>query len=346
MPKTAVTIRDVARVAGVSKSAVSSAFTGNGRISDETKALILEAAGKMGFEPNLNAQRLQNKRISDLIGLFSLDLDLSVGTRKIKLIRYLLETRGFNVQIHSCGYAVEATPREVRLLAQQRPRAIICHTTDLPDEALAELSAFQENGGILVCYDHPVDLKCDQVVFDRADNTYQAARHLLQQGHRRLGFFQLGVKHPSGERFNGFQTALREFGLEVRPEWLFQGGGMDEFEYYGVELAAQFLALKERPTALCIVNDYVALTFVAEVQRSGLRVPQDVAVVGHDDRPIARYSSVPLSSVSQPLEIIAENVVELLLARLTSDSELPFRREVVCGELTVRASSGPPAMLQ
>lgn len=346
MNKTAVTIRDVARVAGVSKSAVSAAFTGNGRISEETKALILEAAGKMGFEPNLNAQRLQNKRISDLVGLFTLDLDLSVGTRKIKLIRHHLERNGFNVQIHSCGYHEGATPREVRLLAQQRPRAIICNTTDLPDEALGELRTFQENGGLLVCYDRQVELPCDQVVFDRANNTYQATHHLLQLGHRGVGFFQLGLTHKlsghTSERLQGYRAALAEWGLESRPDWLFDGIGMDEFEYYGVDLAAQFLSLKERPTALCIVNDYVALTFIAEIQRAGLRVPQDVSVVGHDDRPIARYSSVPLTSVSQPLEVIAEKVVELLFERMKGDLELPLRCEVVCGELTVRASSGPP----
>lgn len=346
MPKTAVTIRDVARVAGVSKSAVSSAFTGNGRISEETKALILEAAGKMGFEPNLNAQRLQNKGISDLIGLFTLDLDLSVGTRKIKLIRHLLETSGFNVQIHSCGYGKGATPREVRLLAQQRPRAIICNVTDLPDEALGELQSFQENGGLLVCYDRAVSLPCDQVIFDRADNTRQAARHLLQLGHRRLGFFHLGGNTPSGERYQGFCEALHEYGLAVNPQWLFQAGGMDEFEYLGVDLAAQFLKLKERPTAICIVNDYVALTFIAELQRAGLRVPQDVSVVGHDDRPIARYSSVPLTSVSQPIEVIAEKVGSLLFDRLKNPSDLPIRCETVCGELTVRASScSPPSSL-
>jgi LacI family transcriptional regulator len=340
MPKMSVTIRDVALVAGVSKSAVSAAFTGNGRLSDETRAVILQTADQMGFEPNPNAQRLQNKGISDLIGLFTLDLDLSVGTRKIKLIRQMLTARGFSVQIHSCGLETQASPREVRMLFQQRPRAIICNNTDLPDETLAELQTFQENGGIVVSYDQHTALPCDKVVFDRSDNTYQAAHHLLKLGHRHIGFFKVGNNPRLRNRLHGFRDALGEYGLMPRPDWIFETDGQDEFEHDGARMAAHFLGLKERPSAVCILNDFSALAFIAEVQRAGLRVPEDVAVVGHDDRPIAGYCSVPLTTVSQPVETIAEKVVELLLERFSCDASKPYRQETVRGELIVRASSG------
>lgn len=341
MPKAAVTIRDVALAAGVSKSAVSAAFTGNGRLSDETKAVILQMASQMGFEPNLNAQRLQSKGLSNLVGLFTLDLDLSVGTRKIKKIRNLLARQGINMQIHSCGYQTEAAPREVRILCQQRPRAIICNTTDLPGEVFNELRFFQDNGGFVICYDRPTPLDCDSVIFDRANNTYQAARHLLELGHRRIGFFQVGRNQQSSLRFRGFCAALSEFGVSPRQDWLFESQGIDEFEHDGAKMAAHFLAMANRPSAVCIVNDFAALAFIAEVERAGLRVPQDVSVVGHDDRPIAQYCNVPLTTVSQPIDVIAEKVVELLFYRLKCDALTPFRQEIVRGELAVRSSSSP-----
>ena len=85
-------------------------------------------------------------------------------------------------------------------------------------------------------------------------------------------------------RLRGFRRALAEVGLPMREEWFFQN---PTYERGGAEMARRFLAMRDRPTALCIVNDYVALAFVVEVMRAGLRVPEDVSVVSHDDQPIA-----------------------------------------------------------
>ncbi len=343
MLKSAVTILDVARVAGVSKSAVSIALTGNGRLSEDTKTMILQVAGEMGFEPNSNARRLQSKGLSNSVGLFTLDLDLSVGTRKIKAIRRLLTKQSFDVPIHSCSYQYDGhlsnTVREMRLLCQQRPRAIICNTTDLPVEVLSAFQGYRADGGVLVCYDRPVNVECDQVVFDREDNTYQAAKHLLELGHRGIGFFEGGRLEPTSARVQGLTRALAEFGLQPKAEWLFGSACYGEFEDDGVKMATYFLDLPQKPSAVCIVNDYAALAFISEVQRAGLSVPEDVSVVGHDDRPVARYCNVPLTSVSQPVDAIAQSVVDLLLERLNGDCEAPFRQQTLRGELVVRQST-------
>jgi DNA-binding LacI/PurR family transcriptional regulator len=345
MSKVAVTIQDVARVAGVSKSAVSAALTGNGRLADATKATILQVASEMGFEPNSNARRLRGKGVSHSVGLFTLDLDLSVGTRKIKVIRRLLMQQGYDVPIHSCNYQHEGdtqnTVREMRLLCQQRPRAIICNTTDLPAEVYSALEGYRAQGGVLVCYDRPVSVDCDQVVFDREDNTYQAVQHLLELGHRDIGFFEVSCVRPTAARVRGMARALAKFGLEPRPEWLYGCACYSEFEDDGVKMADYFLDLPHKPTAVCIVNDYAALAFISEVQRAGFRVPDDISVVGHDDRPIARYCNVPLTSVSHPINTIARCVVDLLLERLNGDCEASFRQHTVRGELVVRQSTCP-----
>jgi DNA-binding LacI/PurR family transcriptional regulator len=346
MAKTAVTIRDVARVAGVSKSAVSAALTGNGRLSDETKAVILQTASAMGFEPNHNARRLQNKGINHMVGLFTLDLDLSVGTRKIKIIRGLLTQQGYDVPIHSCSYHHEGnaqnTVREMRLLCQQRPRAIICNTTDLNPEVLTALENYQSDGGVIICYDRPVDISCDQVIFDREDNSYRATKHLLELGHRDIGFFEVSCTTPSPIRVRGFAKALGEFGLTPNEDWLFGVFREEDFEEDGARMAEYFLNMKKRPTAVCIVNDYAAIAFISELQRAGLNVPQDVSVVSHDNRPIARYCNVPLTSVSHPIEAIAHKVVDLLLERLNGDCESNYRTSIIQSELIVRESACPP----
>ena len=343
MASTTVTIRDVARVAGVSKSAVSAALTGNGRIAPQTKATILQVAAELGFEPNTHARRLQGKGLSQSIGLFTLDLDLSVGTGKIKRIRSLLTRQGFEVAIHACSYPDRNNPtdtiREMKLLAQQRPRAIICNTTDLPVEVFEALQSYRAQGGVLVCYDRAVAVECDQVVFDREDNTFQAANHLLELGHREIGFFDVSSNPRDKSRVSGFEKALNRYGLRTRDEWVRGYTVEKEFEENGVEMAAYFLSLPERPTAVCIVNDYAAIAFISELQRAGLRVPADLSVVGHDDRLMARYCNVPLTSVSHPVEAIAQAVVDTLLQRLNGDIDAPFQTQTVRGQLAVRQST-------
>ena len=343
MASTAVTIRDVARVAGVSKSAVSAALTGNGRIKTETKAAILQVAAEMGFEPNANARRLQGKGLSQTVGLFTLDLDLSVGISKIKRIRNLLACQGFEVTIHSCNYPERNNPsdtmREMKLLCQQRPRAIICNTTDLPVQVFEALQSYRAQGGVLVCYDRPVNAKCDQIVFDREDNTFRAANHLLELGHRDIGFFDAHRIRPGNLRVSGIVKALTQHDLQLRTEWIYSSTHNGEFEEGGVAMAAYFLSLKHRPTAVCIVNDYAAIAFISEVQRAGLRVPEDVSVVGHDDRLMARYCSVPLSSVAHPVDDIAQAVVDVLLQRLNGEVDAPFQLRTVQGKLAVRQST-------
>ena len=343
MALTSVTIRDVARVAGVSKSAVSAALTGNGRIAPETKAAILQVVAELGFEPNSHARRLQGKGLSQTIGLFTLDLDLSVGTGKIKRIRNLLARQGFEVTIHSCSYPERNHPgdtvREMKLLCQQRPRAIICNTTDLPVEVFEALQSYRAGGGVLVCYDRPVAIECDQVVFDREENTWQAANHLLELGHRDLGFFAVSSFKAGDARLKGFSSALAKFGLQARDAWVYGCALYGEFEEDGVAMATYFLNLPHKPTAVCIVNDYAAIAFISVVQSAGLRVPTDVSVVGHDDRLMARYCNVPLSSVSHPVDAIAHSVVDVTLQRLNGDVDAPFQRQIVRGELTARQSS-------
>ncbi len=355
-PKQAIskpaTIGDVARAAGISKSTASRALNGKGSMTPKTRATVQRIAGRMGFEANPHAQRLANGRSDNTVGFFSPDLDLGVGTRKMQDIQQLLGERGYIVPIHAYGYRQSnAQINQARLLAglrRQRPRALVCNTSNLRDpDALAELQRYCDEGGLAVCYDWPLQVPCDTVVFDRADQTYRAARHLLQLGHRDLGF---GINATYGEERphiieahrEGFLRALHEWNIAPRDEWMFRPSHYMRHETGGVELAAQFLALRERPTGLCIVNDYAALAFLGEIERAGVRVPDDVSVVGHDNTMMARCGPRLLSSVTHPCWDIAEAVVNLLDSQLNGSYKGAPRRVTLHGELAARDSSAPP----
>ena len=169
--------------------------------------------------------------------------------------------------------------------------------------------------------------------------TYQAARHLLTLGHRRIGLCVSSCDTPFGARLDGFRRAHEEFGLQIHDEWLF-GGTI--YEEGGAELAERYCAMPatERPTGLCIVNDFTAVGFIGTAARYGVQVPADVSVVGHDDLPFARYLPTALTSVGQPTGEIAHNVVELLMSRLEGYSG-KSRHVIVKGKLELRESTAP-----
>jgi DNA-binding LacI/PurR family transcriptional regulator len=232
--------------------------------------------------------------------------------------------------------------RDIRM---QRPRAVVCATAGVCPEALAELRQFQEEGGLAacICYGSPAPIECDQVILDEEDNTYQSAQHLLSLGHRRLGFYKVGPARHEGPRAVGFRRALTEFRAEYNPAWHFYGGAIADQEESGAMIAQQWAALPadHRPTGMCIVNDQTAQGFIVGVQLLGLRVPEDVSVVGHDDQPSARFGRIPLTTVSHPVAELVNLFVSSLRERLGGYAGPP-RQAVVKGKLIVRDSTMPP----
>jgi DNA-binding LacI/PurR family transcriptional regulator len=348
----APTIRDVAEALGMHKSTVSLAFSGKGNVSAATRARVLSAARELGYEPNPLAQHLARGYRNDMVCLFTGVLDVGLAAEKLLGVQQALSVVGLDVPIHVYGDRPgpggSSQALQVRQMRRQRPRAIVCASQRVEKAAFRELDAYQRDGGVLVTYDTTVPLACDQVVFDREDNAYRAARYLLDRGHRHLGFGISSVAGPlagtGGDpvhaRLKGFRQALAEYGLTMRDDWFFQNA---TYERGGAEMAQRFLALSERPTALCIVNDYVALAFMVEMLRAGLRVPEDVSIVSHDNQPIAAYCPVPLTSMSHPVDRIVNTAVALLLDRIQGrvpSDELP-RQVTLAGELVERASVAP-----
>ncbi|HVK04559.1 MAG TPA: LacI family DNA-binding transcriptional regulator [Armatimonadaceae bacterium] len=351
------TIDDVALALGMHKSTVSKALSDKGNISHATKVRVREAARELGYEPNPLAQRLANGYRNPMVYIFSGTLDVGVATQKIRLIQQELNAASLEVPIYTCpesGGGAAAQQRsqaaQIKQLCRQRPRAIVCAVQMVGEDVFSELAAYQREGGIVVSYDTPIPLECDQVVFDREDNAYRAAKHLLEWGHRKIG---IGMSRtslpllldpaaaglPQSGRMRGFRRALDEFGVPLRAEWFFENA---PYEEGGEEMARRFLSLEDRPTGLCIVNDYVAFAFMVDVMKAGVRVPGDVSIVAHDNQRIASRCPVPMTSATHPVEQIAQSVVAMLLDRIEG-YDGPPRTETVRGELVVRGSAAPPS---
>jgi LacI family transcriptional regulator len=329
------TREDVARAAGVSTTAVSYAFSGKGRLPESTRELVLQTARKLGYEGNYYAQRLRSGN-DNTISLFSLQLTGGINTDKVTAVLQGLGEHGYYAPLHSLSHSTES--RQIELastLRRQQPRALAVFAPGIYPGAWNEVKRYQDDGGVVVTFDRKVPYDWDQVLFNRADNLYRAARHLLELGHRSIGFCEHGPAE-STERSVGFRRALQEFGVEVNPQWLW---GEYPDETAGRNLADKWSKLKKRPTAICIVNDLAASSFVNNILRAGVRVPEDVSVIGYDNTPAAENCIVPLTSVTHPAQEIAKHVVELLVSRLEGTYSGAPRCTVVEADLAVREST-------
>ena len=335
-----VTLRDVAALAGIDKATASRALSGKGYMSPQTREAALRAAQELGFQPDLNAQHLAQGRNHNIIALLP-DNDLGVLSQQAFFIKHRLEEMDFEVQMHDVPRWVNRfEERQVALVnkvRRQRPGAIIAGSV-LASGVLEELQLFMKEGGVVTGYGARLDLRCDQVPFDCSHRAYLATRHLLELGHRRLGFCFHGPIQQGSEEMAGFSRAMEEFGAPIQKKWLFAGGNYEEG---GARLADAFLKWPQKPTGLCIINDVSASTFVTVLFRNGLSVPRDVSVVGFDDAPAARYALVPLTTVSYPIETMNRHVVEFTQSRLKG-YDGPPRTVVVQSEIVIRSSTAPP----
>lgn len=335
----AVTLEMVAKSVGITKTAASYALSGKNEVSEATRARVLQAARELGYRPNPHAQRLSSGLCRDMVGIYSSKLDLGVATLFVSELHNFLQKQGYEAPVYTYGHyrGVEGDYRQLlSALCRQRPEGIICNSFNLTEIALDVLEEYQGIGGTIVCVHGTLPgLECDQVVFDRAENTYLAAKVLLEAGHRDIGFCTYGVRNSQEARRSGFSRALAEYGIAPREEWFFEA---QERETGGVLLAEQFLSLAKRPTGLCIVNDTQAATFVHQLSRAGMRIPDDVSIVSLDGLPAAEYGLVRLTSVSHPFREMAATATEWMGERLQKIYSGEPRLATYAGEVVERES--------
>lgn len=347
-----VSMSDVAQAAGVGTTSVSYALNGKGNLSASTRETILRVASELGYESNYFAQNLK-ATFRNVVAVCAC-MDLGVGTVKIWEIQHRLDRAGYAVETHITPiYMSHESHQQLEMLQTVRrlkPRAIVCEISTMKAGLEAggydELQRYVETGGTLVCYNSndPIGVDCDTVFYDESHSAYLMGKHLLEMGHRKVGFCIHGtdpkLDHPHHPHVSGFLRAMKEAKVAAKPAWIW---GECCQEDGGARLAERFIALPRAqwPTAIGIINDVMASSFVNAMTRAGHRIPDDLSIIGHDDVPAAKNCLVPLSTISHPSSLQAAELVEMLLSRFEDRYDGPPRHVTVRGELIQRDSVLP-----
>jgi DNA-binding LacI/PurR family transcriptional regulator len=333
------TLLDLARETGLSRAAVSYALNEHQSIPEVTRQKVREAADRLGYLPNAHAQNLASGRRGKTVDMFVMGLDSAIGSQHALTIQWKLFNTGYKVPLHAFGFAFGKDEAQgkvsivemVRGFRQNRSLAVVCALIPegLPEATYDELNRYMDEGGIVVTYGCETKLSCDQAIFDAAAGIYIAARHLIDQGHRDIGFSSFVANDRANPWTLGFERALGESDIPVTTEWLVC---TSHFESGGAELAQWFDQRKKSslscPTALVIVNDAAASIFVSQLTQMGYKVPDDISVVGFDDLPVAQYGQVPLTTIHHPVIEIAGLVTEFVDSRVRGFSGAPRKQRV------------------
>jgi LacI family transcriptional regulator len=328
-----VTIKDIAKMAGVSHTTVSRALNNSPLINPETRDKIQTIAKQFGYTPNLSARSLVTHK-SYNIGLFFTTLHSGTSAWFFQdVVRGISRTLQDDYQLSVKGID---ELRSDRLLSRRNYDGIIVMSQS-PDDDRFIRKVLERQIPLVVLNRAVNDNRIANIVPDDYKGAYDAVRYLVGCGHRRIGIIEGKIGfHSSRLRAAGFRDAIRESGIDP-PEELRAAGNYDMKSGYE---AMSALLKQAQPTAVFCCNDDMAVGAMKAAADRGLRVPQDISLIGFDDNPFASYVTPALTTVRRPIEEMSRTGAERLLQML--DRQVNGRQSVMIEpELVIRDSVLP-----
>src|SRR3954469_225661 len=345
MPSGRTTIKELARLSGVSVGTVSRALHGYTDVSQETRERVIRLAQELDYTPNAAARTLVTER-SHVVGLF---LDTGEGRPDLQHpffhevlagFKDMLGAAGFDLLLFASeqpgnGYGPHSYLKRAR---HHRVDGVVLMGVDVADpevESLLRSEVFCV--GVDMALSGPTNRS---VMSDNVEGAEAAVRHLHELGHRRIATITgMLESRPGIDRLRGYRAAAQALGLAYRDEYVTYG---DFYAESGREQTARLLQLPERPTAIFAAADMMAIGAVRAVAEAGLRVPEDLSIVGFDDIQLAPHINPPLTTMRQDKLGLGAAAGDALVARIAGDPRRdPLHRLPV--ELVVRGSTAPPA---
>ncbi|MBH1634956.1 LacI family DNA-binding transcriptional regulator [Stenotrophomonas maltophilia] len=322
-----ISINDVARVAGVSKSTVSRVL-GGGPVSEDVRRRVELAIRQTGYRPNLQARRLRSRH-TGIIGLIVADIRNPFFTALIRAVEEVAYREGLRVTLCNTDEDPEREALYLQLMHEERISGLIFAPTRTTVGRLERLTL--DYPTVLVDRAAPGG-SIDSVVLDNAAAMAGLVEHLVERGYRRIGGLFGSTSTTAAERRDGYLAAMRTHGLEP---------GYREVEptaEAAIETVEQWLAAPSRPEALVTSNSLLLMGALKAARGAGLAIPDALALAGFDNERWTELVVPGITVLEQPVEEMGRAAMSMLLERLRTP-ELPVRRLVMTGRCVVRGST-------
>lgn len=327
---------DVARLAGVSRATVSYVVSGSTDtpISAETRARVLDAIARLNYAPDARARNLRSGG-SNTIGLLIPDLHNPHYWSIVQGVEDTVREQGHDLLLTSTSLDPERERQALQALSGRRMDALIL-ILSFPEQSKTTLTQLAASGYPVVTLSN-TSFNVDAVVATYRNATAQMMAHLIGLGHVRIGFvFGVGSKELATNRIAVYQESLLRAGIPVDPHLIDHCGvGIED----GYQAALRLLDRTPRPTALLVINDWLAIGALRAVGERGLRVPDDISIASFDDTELVAYLNPPMTSVRSNGHELGRQAASLAMERI-QQPDRPIRRVQIEAELVVRGSTG------
>lgn len=331
------TIKDVAARAGVSISTVSHVLNHTRRVSEEATRNVLEAVSALNYAPNSVARSLKVNN-TRTIGLLVTASANPFFAEVVKGVEDYCFNQRYSLILCNTENQLERQRHYLRMLMEKRVDGLLVICTDLDDEIQTLLRSYQHVPQVVMDWGGRCDFA--NVINDNVrTGAYLAGKYLVEQGHRDIACItgQL-AKQTTQLRLDGVRDALAEAGLALAPDNILEG---DYEMQSGFDAMQRLIARPQRPTAVFAFDDPMAIGAICAATQAGLRVPEDISMVGYDDVEMARFSSPPLTTIRHPKAELGAHAVELLVSRIRNKEQSAEAVDVQ-PELVIRHSVAAP----
>lgn len=332
------TMRDVAKLAGVSQPTVSRVLNqGNTptSVSEETRSKVLAAVKTLSYRPNVTARGLRTQK-TQMIAVLIADISNSFYHGIVRAIQDAVRDYDYDVMIANSDHLYENEKLFCEAVTRRPVDGIVMVPQHLTDDDLDDVIV-RTNSPVVVLGQHIEHPYVDVIYAEDGTAVRNATRWLIdERGHRQLGLIRVPDDlPPASRRFNGFMKAITESGLQLLPEHVIMGDFTLES---GRSAAYQLLACQTLPTALVAMNDLMAIGAMLTLQQAGVRVPEDIAIIGYDDIPEAKIVRPALTTIAHNASDIGTKLANCLLERM-NNLDLPGRRIESSTQLIHRGSA-------
>jgi LacI family transcriptional regulator len=341
-----VTLIEVAKVAGVSKSTVSAVLNEdkNVRISDETKEKVFQAAKEVNYRPNLIARAMKTGK-SFTIGVSVINIVNNFYSLPIVGIEEVLKKKGYNILLSNNKYNNELEAENINFFLEKQVDGIILVSgsgSPKNEDVLKRIDTWMP---IVAINRNIGDSNISHVNFDNVKGAYDAVKHLIDYGHRDIAFFRPSYEGRFSSRTvrqteEGYKLALRDAGLKFNEERIYIADPNSVFKGDTVEITKGLISRGQLPTAIFCCSDTLAVSIMRILIVAGIKIPEEVSIVGYNNSELSIGAIPSLTSVNQPLIQGGKVAAELLLDAMHNKKGAQQGVTLQC-DLKVRESSGP-----
>ncbi|EJL6472564.1 substrate-binding domain-containing protein [Vibrio cholerae] len=306
------TMKDIARLAGVSTSTVSHVINKSRFVSDEIAERVNNAAQQLNYAPSALARSLKMNRTKTIGMLVTTSTNPFFG-EVVKGVERSCYHQGYNLILCNTEGDNQRMKASINTLLQKRVDGLLLMCSTLEGERLDVFDRYPDIPIVVMDWG-PILFASDKIQDNSLQGGYMAAKHLIECGHKEIGCITGPlIRHQAQMRYEGYKRALAEAGIAMNPDWIVES----DFECEGGHQAFEKLYQRGKlPSALFVSNDMMAMGVIQAASQRGLRIPDDLSLIGYDDVHIAKFMTPALTTIHQPKYRLGKAAVDTLLYRL------------------------------